>query len=216
MNVLVVDDDRSFAQGIAQTIQSQGSYKTQVAHSLMQAGQFITQANPDIILSDYRLTDGTGHDVARKARTHNENAKVILMTAYADKNMAIESVNLGIDYFLEKPFDLAQLHEVLAKFGAPKEKAPQEFTVHDRDLVVTWAEESARLTLKEFKILKYFLEHEGLRVSREQIIEKIWPRESIGPNVFDTHIYNLKAKLPFFKRSLSVIRGKGYCYNYVA
>jgi DNA-binding response OmpR family regulator len=216
VNVLVVDDDRSFAEGIAQALQQQDFCKAHVAHSFHNASQIIDQLSPEVVVADYRLTDGSGHDVALKARAQRQNSKIILMTAFADKDIAIESVNLGIDYFLEKPFELSLLRQVLSKLVVKTETPKKEFTLNDRDLLVSWGEESVRLTLKEFKILKYFLEHEGLRVSREQIVEKIWPREIIGSNVFDTHIYNLKVKLPFFKRSLSVVRGKGYCYHYVA
>ncbi len=213
MNVLVVDDDASFALGLAQSIRMPGACQIHVAHSFEQACQMIDQHSPDMILADYLLRDGSGHDVVRKARQHKKNSKVILMTAYAEKKMAIESVNLGVDHFLEKPFELDVLRKVMDDLLIQDRQVPSSFSLNERDLVVTWGTESARLTLKEFKILKFFMENEGLRMAREEIIEKIWPQENIGYNVFDTHMYNLKAKLPFFKSSLSVIRGKGYCYQ---
>lgn len=209
MKILVVDDDVAFAQGLALTLKVHPQNVFHLAHSFQEASRKIDEIKPDIVLTDFKLSDGNGHDVLRKARGVSRSSKVILITAFAEKEMAIQSANLKVDYLMEKPFATSDLEAVMKGLFSE-----EEFTINDRDLVVSWADgQSARLTLKEFLIFKFFLGHMDQRIPREKIIAQIWPQETISSNVFDTHIYNLKMKLPFFKERLNVVRGLGYCYQ---
>jgi DNA-binding response OmpR family regulator len=137
--------------------------------------------------------------------------------------MAIKSVNLRADALLEKPVDLVDLTQTVDRLLALK----TESVTHKADpflrqgdlvlnfsaLTVSHAEQTYQLTDTEFRILWAFVSSEGRRVSREEILTNIWGNATLSSNLFDTHLTNLKKKLPFLKTRLRAVRGLGYIYS---
>jgi DNA-binding response OmpR family regulator len=177
----------------------------------------------DIVVSDYRLSRGDGLDVLREVKKLCPTTPVVLVTAFAEKDMAIKSVNLRADALLEKPVDLVDLTQTVDRLLALK----TESVTHKADpflrqgdlvlnfsaLTVSHAEQTYQLTDTEFRILWAFVSSEGRRVSREEILTNIWGNATLSSNLFDTHLTNLKKKLPFLKTRLRAVRGLGYIYS---
>ncbi len=213
--ILLVDDDSFFTEVITSGLSSNNSYEITQANSFTEACELIEKNTYDVLVTDY-LLDGnrTGHELVEFAVNKNKKSKTILLTAFAEKEMAIKSVNLKIDYFLEKPFEIDQLRKALVNcFTYSSNMTGPDISIDENNLLAIYGEMSVQLTLKEFKILKFLLDNKGKRLQKEIIISNVWPQEKIGRNVFEAHIYNLKEKLPILRQKMTVIRGAGYCIS---
>lgn len=213
--ILLVDDDSLFTEAIALSLSANSKYKITQANSFELARTLIEQDEFDVLITDY-LLDGntTGHDLVEVANKKTKKVNTILLTAFAEKEMAIKSVNLKINYFLEKPFEITQLEAALQDcFFQNAALDGTAISIDENNLQAIYGETSVQLTLKEFKILKFLLDNKGKRLPKEIIISNVWPQEQIGRNVFEAHIYNLKEKLPILRQKMTVIRGAGYCIN---
>lgn len=106
--VLVVDDEPPIARVIAQTLARTG-HDCEVATSLEEARQGLARALFDAVITDVRFPSGSGLDLVREIKGAMPDVQVLVMTAYADVNIAIEALRLSADDYLLKPFELSDL-----------------------------------------------------------------------------------------------------------
>jgi DNA-binding NtrC family response regulator len=116
-DILIVDDEPAICNLLARLIRKEG-WCAEVAHSGLSALDAIHKAPPDLLLLDYRLPDMTGQDVMREARLILPELPVVVITAYASVQTAVDSMRAGAVDFLAKPFDhrklLSIIHSTLA------------------------------------------------------------------------------------------------------
>jgi two-component system nitrogen regulation response regulator GlnG len=117
-DILIVDDEPAICNLLARLIRKEG-WCAEVAHSGLSALDAIHKAPPDLLLLDYRLPDMTGQDVMREARLILPELPVVVITAYASVQTAVDSMRAGAVDFLAKPFDhkklLSIIHSTLAR-----------------------------------------------------------------------------------------------------
>ena len=107
---LIVDDDRSFQQGLAEAVRMEG-FTTATASSLKEALEEIRLAAPDVLLVDVNLPDGTGLDLLEKMETIPET---VFITGQASTETAVQALRRGVSDYLTKPVDFARVKMVLA------------------------------------------------------------------------------------------------------
>jgi DNA-binding NtrC family response regulator len=100
---LVVDDEESIAE-VLKLILSEAGHNVLKAHSIMEAGKHLSDQNVDLVITDLRLSDGTGIDLITRIKKETPDTEVILMTAYGSLDITIEAIKRGAYYYLEKPF----------------------------------------------------------------------------------------------------------------
>ena len=205
--VLILDDDANFAQTLAGVLPS--TYQAKTVFSLKQAVEQMALSPFDWIVSDFILAEYNGFDFLKTLNTLGRPPKVVFMTAFANKEMAISLLNHGVHGLLEKPFSVSQLVTLLDKqIGEPPTRA---WTLDASNRSITTVAGSIELTEVEFKIVSYVLSQAGQWISRDEIVEHVWGNGSTSRNVLDTHLTNLKRKVPDLRKSLKVVRGRGYC-----
>jgi two-component system response regulator PilR (NtrC family) len=111
--ILVVDDERSMRELLEYMLSKEG-YAVSLAENGRTALNMIEKTNYDLILSDIRLGDITGLDVLRAAKQHNPHALVIMISAYATTETAVEAMNEGAFDYVPKPFDNDELKQTIA------------------------------------------------------------------------------------------------------
>jgi DNA-binding response OmpR family regulator len=208
--ILLVDDDLDFLDTIEACLAGVG---TLLKAATTQAAIELLQRRPvDVIVSDYRLRQGDGHQIARACQLLRPRPPVVLVTGYADKDLAIRSIDLQIFALLEKPLDLDRLTDTVQRAIAESRsrRSSQALTLDPVTREARYGQHHVRLTQTEYRILELLLERRGHRVSREELVTAIWGAHPVSRNVFDTHFCNLKRKLPFLKERLRVMRGEGY------
>ncbi len=114
LRILVIDDDRAYAETIAESLERRGHSCT-VATSGKTGVAKLEQATFDLVLTDLRMADLGGMAVVEKSRTVQPDAEVVVITGFGDVKTAVEAMKLGASHYLQKPFDLAELRAVVDK-----------------------------------------------------------------------------------------------------
>jgi two-component system, NtrC family, response regulator PilR len=130
--VLIVDDEKGMRDLLAIMLKSDG-YRVDAAESASRARELIGRASYDLVISDIAMPDGSGVDVLRTAKEAQPDTLVILITAYASTESAIEALKLGAYDYIIKPFDVEELRIVL-KNALEKRQLERENTLLRREL----------------------------------------------------------------------------------
>lgn len=154
------------------------------------------------------MAENDGFEFLEIAHTLKNPPKVIFMTAFATKQMAISLLNLGAHGLLEKPFSISALVDLLERKEGIKKAEVWQLEPATR--IMTTSAGNFELTEVEFKVASYMIGHAGRWISREELIEQVWGTASLSRNVLDTHLTNLKKKVPELRETLKVVRGRGY------
>ena len=221
--ILIVDDDSTFTEAVAISLRRQADVQT--AFSLAEARQkFHANSLVDVVITDFRMNSEDGHAVLAYARKIRPDIPIILVTAYAAKDMAVRSVNLRVFSLLEKPVDFYVLSETVKRASeqaisqrqissSANEVHVGSFILTPSDFSVTYEGKPIRLTGTEFQILHALVCAEGKRLSRGEIVGLVWGSADMSPNLFDTHLMNLRKKIPALNSQLRTVRGKGYVFT---
>jgi len=204
--VLIVDDDSEFAEHLAGLMPA--CYHVKTAYSPKQAMEQLTQYPFDSIVSDFVLGEYDGLEFLKSIRSLTHPPKIIFITAFANKEMAISLLNHGVHGLLEKPFQVSALVQLLEK--ETEKKVTKTWSLDPATRVMTTTAGDFELTEVEFKVISFMISNLGKWISREQLVEQIWGTESRSRNVLDTHLTNLKRKVPVLRGTLKVVRGRGY------
>ncbi|MBX3020134.1 MAG: response regulator transcription factor [Bdellovibrionales bacterium] len=207
--LLIVEDNEEYATGVSDAVSD--LFAIDIRTSVHEAIQAL-QAKPyDVVLTDYMLQGSSGLELVSYLEALNPTPRIVMMTGFADKDMAIAALNSGVSHLLEKPFTVSRIREVLGVGDA--DKAPARSAVRFDALTnsVIWKGETLRLTPSEYLLLSYLTSHENAWISRDEIEKVLWKENPhVSRNILDTHIYNLRKKIPDLNTQLSVVRGKGF------
>jgi DNA-binding response OmpR family regulator len=179
--VLVVDDDADTRTLIDQILDDE-SYEVQTCSSGEQALELLDEEPFDVILSDIKMPGLSGTELLLQVRRRNLESEVILMTAYASVQSAVEALRGEAFDYLIKPFSLKELRQVIRQALRTHPAMRQRRAVmHYENLSVDqkarriWVDErEVRLTRLEFEVLVYLLDRQGDTVSRHELLEQVW------------------------------------------
>lgn len=210
--LLLIDDDVRLLTTLSELLSEKFFVKT--ASTLKDAARYISTLEFDAIICDFILSDGNGTDAVKLIKTLQPRPKLVFITAFADKEMAIELLNQKVDALIEKPFEFTTLLNVLEnELGSSSLVPAPEFSMSPLERTVRFGENAVELTDVEFKLLSYLMTQQGRWVAREELIHCVWGGTTNSRNTLDTHLSNLKKKLPCFKSALKVVRGRGFFYS---
>jgi DNA-binding response OmpR family regulator len=165
----------------------------------------ITWGDVDLVLMDLKIRDQLALHWVTGIRGKKQNLPIVVVTAHACKDTCIAAINIGINALLEKPVMIDALKEVLERH---RFKGFELKMSHDRKAVFSqnnWID----LTSTEYKILET-LKTARRRLTRAELQSSVWPNSTISENNLDTHLTNLKRKIPELNQCLNVKRGLGY------
>ncbi|MBZ8134518.1 response regulator [Afifella sp. IM 167] len=187
-HILVVDDEPEIRTLLARYLSGQG-FRVSVAGNGRECEERIATSNPDLLVLDVMLPDGSGLDICRRLRDERPRLPIILLTALKEDVDRIIGLEIGADDYLGKPFNprelTARIKAVLRRAGHEEPVEPEteryEFagiTVEPKLRRVTDAEgEEIILTGAEFDLLAVFLERPGRLLSRDQLLDLTTGRE---------------------------------------
>jgi DNA-binding response OmpR family regulator len=221
--ILIIDSDDNFLRSTQRLLKECGEVLTTSdpkAVPKMLANQPIRVLVLDIWSDIWNTANATTESGNRSGmlqfiRSTFPEIPVIIATAFASKEMAIEAANLHVFAILEKPLEEELLLVTVkrALYHSAPYSAPIDVALDSESLSASLGGARTYLTHTEFQLLSEFTVHRGKRLAREDLISSVWGEAKIAPNVFDTHLGNLKKKLPILKARLRVIRGKGYVFS---
>lgn len=220
--ILLIDDEPSIHTVVTAYLKAEG-YETM---SVMDGPGGLNGArsfNPDLIVLDVMLPGMDGIEVLANIRRES-NVYVILLTARSEETDKIVGLSVGADDYLTKPFSP---RELVARIKAALRRIQSTNKTSDAPALLTFArvqiEPAARrvwmdgqlvdLTTVEFDLLFALAQHQGMVLSREQLLEKVWGYDYFGDTrVVDVHIGHVRHKLGN-DRLIETIRGVGYRFE---
>jgi DNA-binding response OmpR family regulator len=223
--ILVIEDEPQMRLGLRDNLELEG-YEVETAvdgdEGLLKAAAF----SPDLVILDVMLPKKNGFDVCRDLRARSVTTPIVMLTARSAETDKVLGLELGADDYVTKPFSitelLARVRAVLrragAGAGAPK---PTADVMQIGDLEVDFKLHQARrgkvrieFTAREFDLLRYFVQHTGQVVTREQILNEVWGYEEFPTTrTIDNFVAKLRQKIepsPHAPEHILTIHGSGY------
>ena len=218
LKLLVVEDDRMFAEMIRRGLKEEG-YAVDVAASVAEGRTLASVHEYDAILLDVVLPDGTGLQLASTLRDQGRATPILMVTGENGTNDVVQGLDVGADDYLTKPFDIrelkARVRALVRRGGAARAETLSvgDVTVDRVAHRALVGDRRMDLTPKEFSLLAYFLLHAEAVVTRTELLEKVWDFHfDPGSNVVDVHIARLRGKLQRYGATarLATVRGAGF------
>jgi DNA-binding response OmpR family regulator len=218
MRILVVEDDRSLAEAIVETLVDE-RYAVDHAPTGGEASELMAVNAYDLVVLDWSIPPPTGIELLRAWRAAGDPTPVLMLTGRAEVEDRVGGLDTGADDYLTKPFRFAELlarvRSLLRRRARPLQTSLQAGDVEmDRAAKrVTVGGEPVELSAKEFALLEYLLSRRGEVVSRTDISEHVWDDSFDSfSNVIDVTVYRLRRKIDGDRaeRLIHTVRGAGY------
>jgi len=223
--ILLVEDERAITEPLAEALEREG-FVAEVADTAAGALQLAGSCDPDLVLLDIGLPDGSGLDVCRELR-RDSAVPIIMLTARGAEADRVAGLELGADDYIVKPFSarevVARVRAVLRR-SAPAAGGDGAERIAIGDLNLDTAKHEARLSgepielsRKEFELLRVLMESAGSVLTREALIDEVWNMNWFGSTkTLDVHISGLRKKLdddPKEPRYIHTVRGVGFRFS---
>ena len=220
--ILLVEDEASIVQPLADALGREG-FDAHVAKTAADAIELGRQLEPDLVLLDLMLPDGSGFDVCRELRRKSD-VPIVMLTARGDETDRIVGLELGADDYVVKPFSprelVARIRAVLRRTDSAREGGgPEVLRAADVEvdlprMRVAVGGRPVELTPTEFQLLAAMVREPGRVFTRGQLLDAVHgvAFESYERAV-DAHVKNLRKKIeptPGHPRSLLTVHGVGY------
>ncbi len=222
--VLLVEDEAGLVLTLTDRLKNEG-YRVTHAGDGTQGERLAKEGKFDVILLDVMLPQKSGFDIIRDLRQQGITTPTLMLTARGQINEKVVGLKLGADDYLTKPFEmlelLARIESLLRRpaYAATASAALEsysfgEFILNFKTMELTRAGKALDLSAREFQLLRYFVEHRGVALSRETILNNVWGYDSMPTTrTIDTHVTWLRQKLednPKFPRYILTVHGLGY------
>lgn len=219
--ILVIDDERDLCEILRFNLTAAG-FEVHTAYSGEDALQHgIT--NYDLLLLDVMMPHMSGFELAKRLKQDPDTAAVpiIFLTALNDEEDTLHGFDLGADDYIAKPFSVrevvARVKAVLGRTSATPSSVQElrhEGLVMDlTKMTVTVDGKPVLLTKTEFEILKVFLANQGQVFSRQELLDKVWPRDVVVTDrTVDVNITRMRKKIGRYSSCIVTRHGFGYLF----
>lgn len=201
--ILIIEDDKSIVTGLTDNLEVEGYTVLSENDGVSGLNRAIDE-KPDLILLDVNLPSKDGFEICKELRQKNINTPIIMLTARKEELDKVLGLELGADDYVTKPFSI---RELLARIKAilrrrrDIEKDFEEFSfgnvkLNFRNMDANKSGNKIDLSLKEFEIMKYFIEHENEVISRNKLLDEVWGYEVFpSTRTVDNYILMLRKKI---------------------
>ena len=223
--LLLIEDEPGLVMTLTDRLMAEG-YDVESAGDARTALDFASNASFDAILLDVMLPGGNGFDICRTLRQRGNQTPILMLTARGQVVDRVVGLKLGADDYLVKPFDMSELLarvEALLRrstnAASGSQPAVEAFKFGDvaidfRRAEVTKSGELLELSAREFKLLRYFVEHRGAALSRDELLNEVWGYNAMpSTRTVDVHVAWLRQKLednPKHPEHILTVHGLGY------
>ncbi|MEZ5317411.1 MAG: response regulator transcription factor [Vicinamibacterales bacterium] len=221
--VLLVEDEPGLVLTLTDRLESEG-YEVRSATDAPGGLALATRERWDVMLLDVMLPGGSGFDVCRDLRQRGVATPIIMLTARGQVVDRVLGLKLGADDYLTKPFDmlelLARIEVQLRRMdgvrpgGSPTVHEFGDVTLDVRKAEVTRGGAVVEMSAREFLLLKYFVEHRGATLSRDELLNEVWGYHSMpSTRTVDVHVAWLRQKIepnPRHPQHILTVHGLGY------
>ena len=219
MRLLLAEDEKELSDALT-AILRHNNYSVDAVYNGIDALDFLTAQDYDGAILDIMMPKMDGWEVCREIRKISK-VPIIMLTARGDERDELLGFELGVDEYISKPFSPKILvarveailrrtgqdagNDVLSAGGIVIDKSAHQATVDGRQM---------ELSFKEFELLTYFLENQGIALSREKILNSVWNYDYFGDaRTIDTHVKKLRSKMGDKGEYIKTVWGMGYKFE---
>lgn len=229
--ILLVEDDFALAMGTEYALQAEG-YQIVHAGNIRSAKEALNTGEPDLILLDVMLPDGNGYELCREIRQVNPYIPIIFLTAVGEEVNIVQGLELGADDYVTKPY---RVKELLSRIAAnlrraglrkpgtenmvvPRAEEEYAFGTHifyGKELRLLKEGQPVELTPNELRLLREFIRNEGIVLTRNQLLERIYDTGEafVDDNTLSVYMKRLRDKLGADAEWIETVRGIGYRFR---
>jgi DNA-binding response OmpR family regulator len=221
IKILVVDDESRMRKLVRDFLVREDYEVLEGADGEEALDIFYREKDIALIILDVMMPKFNGWEVCREIR-ENSKVPIIMLTARGDELDELNGFELGVDEYITKPFSpkilVARVGAILRRSGvgtAETDTISAGGIVIDKMAhMVTVDGKDIDLSVKEFELLTYFLENQGIALSREKILNHVWNYDYFGDaRTIDTHVKKLRAKIGEKGEYIKTIWGMGYKFE---
>lgn len=218
--ILVVDDESRMRKLVKDFLVRQGYTVLEAADGMEAMDYFYEDKDIALIILDVMMPKMDGWQVCREIRMHSK-VPIIMLTARSEERDELQGFDLGVDEYISKPFSpkilVARVEAILRRTqgsGNTDEISAGGIVVNKAAHTVMSDGSPVDLSFKEFELLTYFIENQGIALSREKILNNVWNYDYFGDaRTIDTHVKKLRSKLGDKGEYIKTIWGMGYKFE---
>ena len=219
LKILVVDDEARMRKLVKDFLANKGFYVEEAGDGEEAVDKFFAQKDIALVLLDVMMPKMDGWEVLKTIRKYSQ-VPVIMLTARSEERDELQGFSLGVDEYISKPFSpkilVARVEAILRRSNASGgdalsvggiliDKAAHQVTIDGKEV---------ELSFKEFELLSYFAENQGIALSREKILNNVWNYAYFGDaRTIDTHVKKLRSKMGDKGDYIKTIWGMGYKFE---
>lgn len=220
MKILVVDDEARMRKLVRDFLEREGYIVLEASDGMEAMELFYEDKDIALFILDVMMPKMDGWQVCREVR-QSSKVPIIMLTARSEERDELQGFELGVDEYISKPFSpkilVARVEAVLRRSraldangaldagGIRIDKSAHQVWINDREI---------ELSFKEFELLSYFVENQGIALSREKILNHVWNYDYFGDaRTIDTHVKKLRSKLGEKGNYIKTIWGMGYKFE---
>lgn len=217
VKILIVDDESRMRKLVRDFLERAGYRVVEAENGLEAMEIFYENKDISLLVLDVMMPKMDGWQVCREIRGVSK-VPIIMLTAKSDERDELLGFELGVDEYISKPFSpkilVARVEAILrraAQFSAETRLSAGGIEVDKSAHIVTIDGKEVDLSFKEFELLVYFMENQGIALSREKILNSVWNYDYFGDaRTIDTHVKKLRSKLGDKGEMIKTIWGLGY------
>lgn len=218
--ILVVDDESRMRKLVKDFLVRQGYTVLEAADGMEAMDYFYEDKDIALVILDVMMPKMDGWQVCREIRMHSK-VPIIMLTARSEERDELQGFDLGVDEYISKPFSpkilVARVEAILRRTqgsGNTDEISAGGIVVDKAAHTVMSDGSPVDLSFKEFELLTYFIENQGIALSREKILNNVWNYDYFGDvRTIDTHVKKLRSKLGDKGEYIKTIWGMGYKFE---
>lgn len=220
LKILVVDDESRMRKLVRDFLNKKGYYVLEAANGEEAMDIFYTEKDIALMILDVMMPKMDGWQVCRELRKVSK-IPIIMLTARSDERDELLGFELGVDEYISKPFSpkilVARVEAILRRTGQDvgEDVLKAGGIVLDKAAHMASVDgQNMELSFKEFELLTYFLENQGIALSREKILNSVWNYDYFGDaRTIDTHVKKLRSKMGDKGEYIKTVWGMGYKFE---
>ena len=220
IKILVVDDESRMRKLVKDFLGREGYQVLEAGDGMEAMEVFYDEKDIALIILDVMMPRMDGWQVCREVR-QSSKVPIIMLTARSEERDELQGFALGVDEYISKPFSpkilVARVNAILRRanvLGGGDEIDAGVIVIDKAAHQVKIDGKEIELSFKEFELLSYFVENQGIALSREKILNNVWDYDYFGDaRTIDTHVKKLRSKLGEKGNYIKTIWGMGYKFE---
>ena len=220
IKILVVDDESRMRKLVKDFLAREGYTVLEAGDGMEAMDVFYEEKDIALVILDVMMPKMDGWEVCREIR-ESSKVPIIMLTARSEERDELQGFELGVDEYISKPFSpkilVARVNAILRRSlgNAGGDVIEAGGIVVDKAAhIVKIDGAQIELSYKEFELLSYFMENQGIALSREKILNNVWNYDYFGDaRTIDTHVKKLRSKLGAKGEYIRTIWGMGYKFE---